>query len=105
MPRNEKVVHVSTVHLWNDSRIFGRMCLSLARHGHDVIVIAVAGSERVVDGVRIMPVASTGSRVSRLGGRVPRAAVTAWSMRAAVYHLHDPELIPLIPSFASGAPR
>ncbi|MBW0101555.1 glycosyltransferase family 4 protein [Pseudonocardia sp. KRD291] len=91
------VVHVSTVHFWDDSRIFRRMCLSLARHGYDVVLLAVADAETTVGDVRVVPVGSGRGRLARLLVDVPRVAVRAWSMRAALYHLHDPELIPLVP--------
>lgn len=93
----ELIVHLSTVHAWNDSRVFSRMCRSLAANGHRVTLVAVSDVARVVDGVRIVPVGSARSRLGRLAGNLPRIAATAWRMRAAVYHLHDPELIPLIP--------
>jgi len=91
------VVHVSTVHHWDDSRIFRRMCLSLARHGYDVVLLAVAEREQSVDGVRIVPVPAARNRLARLLLTLPRVARQALGMRADVYQLHDPELIPLIP--------
>jgi glycosyltransferase involved in cell wall biosynthesis len=91
------VVHVSTVHPWDDSRIFRRMCQSLARHGHDVVLLAVAEAEQTVGGVRVVPVGQVRSRLARLLVTLPSAAYRAWSLRGDVYHLHDPELIPLIP--------
>lgn len=91
------VVHVSTVHHWDDSRIFRRMCLSLARHGHDVVLLANAEREREEGGVRVVPVAAARSRAGRVLVTLPRVAAAAWSMRAVIYHLHDPELIPMIP--------
>jgi glycosyltransferase involved in cell wall biosynthesis len=100
MRKNEPVVvHVSTVHAWDDSRIFRRMCLSLARHGHDVVLLAVADAEQEVGDVRIVPVSAARGRLSRVFVNLPRVAARGWSMRAAIYHLHDPELIPLIPIF------
>ena len=98
MSRNRPiVVHLSTVHRWDDSRVFRKMCLSLARNGYHVTLLAVADTERVVGGVRILPVARARSRLGRVLVRLPRGVAKAWSMRAAVYHLHDPELIPFIP--------
>ncbi len=96
-PRDELIMHVSTVHAWDDSRIFSRMCRSLAAHGHRVELLAVSDAERTVDGVRIVPVPRAGSRLGRVAGNLPRVAAMAWRSRAAIYHLHDPELIPLIP--------
>jgi glycosyltransferase involved in cell wall biosynthesis len=91
------IVHLSTVHHWDDSRIFRRMCLSLARNGHHVVLLAVSDGEQEIAGVHVLPVSFTRSRLARVFVNLPRAAYRAWSMCAAVYHLHDPELIPLIP--------
>lgn len=97
MHSNDLIVHVSTAHHWNDSRIFSRMCRSLAAHGHEVVLLARAEVDREVDGVRVVPVPTARSRLGRMAGSIPRVAAKAWSLRGAVYHLHDPELIPLIP--------
>ncbi|MEK6441745.1 glycosyltransferase family 4 protein [Pseudonocardia sp. T1-2H] len=98
------VVHVSSVHAWDDSRIFRRMCLSLARNGYDVTLVAVADTERTVEGVQIVPVERASGRLARLLA-VPRVARRARSMRARLYHLHDPELIPMIPVLRRGGAR
>ena len=92
-----RVVHITTVHEWHDSRVFSRECRSLAQHGHEVVLLAVADREREVDGVRIVPVAQPRRRLGRIAGSIPRVASAALAQRAALYHLHDPELIPLIP--------
>ena len=91
------IVHMSTVHHWDDSRIFRRMCLSLARNGHHVVLLAISDNEQEIGGVHVLPVSHARSRLARVFVNLPRAAYQAWSIRAAVYHLHDPELIPLIP--------
>jgi glycosyltransferase involved in cell wall biosynthesis len=104
MPHHPTVVHVSTVHAWDDSRIFRKMCVSLSRHGHDVVLMAVADAEHRVEDVSVVPVSSSRSRAARVLGTLPRTAARGLSMRADLYHLHDPELIPLIPVFRlSGA--
>jgi glycosyltransferase involved in cell wall biosynthesis len=89
---------VSTVHPWDDNRIFGRECRSLARHGYAVTLIARTDHARLMDGVNVLPApGQAGSRWSRMLLGVPRATWLAWRCRADVYHLHDPELIPAIP--------
>jgi glycosyltransferase involved in cell wall biosynthesis len=91
------VVHLSTVHPWTDNRVFRRQCRSLSRRGYDVTLIAVADRPQTNDGVRIVPAPRTPSRLTRMSIGVARALLLALQRRAAVYHLHDPELIPLIP--------
>jgi glycosyltransferase involved in cell wall biosynthesis len=97
MHSNGRIVHVSTAHHWNDSRIFSRMCRSLAADGYEVVLLARAEAEQEADGVRVVPVPAAHSRLGRMAGSIPRVAAKAYSLRGAVYHLHDPELIPLIP--------
>jgi glycosyltransferase involved in cell wall biosynthesis len=97
-PGQRTVIHVSTVHPWDDNRIFGRECRSLARHGYSVTLIARTDQARHVDGVNVLPApGQSGSRWSRILLGVPLAVRLAWRCRADVYHLHDPELIPAIP--------
>jgi glycosyltransferase involved in cell wall biosynthesis len=92
-----KVVHVSTVHPWSDNRVFRRECRSLARSGYDVTLIAVADRPHRCDGVQVIPVSRTGGRLHRMTAGALRAFRLAWNAKADIYHLHDPELIPLMP--------
>lgn len=94
--RRARIVHVSTVHRWDDIRIFRRQCRSLARHGYEVNLIAVGEERRYEDGVTVIPLPGV-PRVRRLLTAVPRGLWLCWRHRADLYHLHDPELIPLIP--------
>lgn len=95
------VVHITTVHPSFDQRIFHRECWSLARAGYDTHLLAqLDAPERLVDGVHVHSVGPAARQTLRLGlqrraARIRAAAATARSLRAAVYHLHDPELIPL----------
>lgn len=92
-----RIVHLSSVHPWNDARIFHRMCLTLAQHGHDVHWV-MPGEEGAVPaappGVTVHPVPlprNRGERMLRTSCQVVRAAR---ALRADLYHFHDPELIP-----------
>jgi glycosyltransferase involved in cell wall biosynthesis len=92
-----KVVHLSTAHPWTDNRVFRRECRSLARNGYDVTLIAVADKAQCSDGVHIIPAAPVRGRLHRMVGGVFHALRLAWHMKADIYHLHDPELIPIMP--------
>lgn len=87
--------HVTTAHRANDNRIFRKECVSLAEAGIDVRLVAVADESGVVDGVRLHALPRHGSRLARMA----LGPVDAWralrSIRPAVVHVHDPELIPL----------
>lgn len=96
-PSAIRVVHVSTVHRSQDVRVFGKQCRTLAAAGYDVTLFArVSDPEGYVeDGVRVVPVPQPASRVTRMTRTVWGLLPALRSQHAAVYHLHDPELIPL----------
>ncbi len=48
-----KVCHMSSVHSWNDIRIFLKECQSLASVGYEVYLV-VEGIDREVNGVHII---------------------------------------------------
>ena len=87
------ICHITTSHLPKDTRIFQRQCRGLVSRGYRVTLLATTPVEEEVDGVRILPL----PRVGRLGRKfiLPRlAASMALSLKADLYHFHDPELIP-----------
>ncbi len=96
-----RVCHISTVHTPFDQRIFHRECWSLARAGYEVhLLTQLDQPERIVDGVHVHALGAVRahSHALRLADRlriILRAATWARRLRADVYHLHDPELIPL----------
>ncbi len=94
------ICHITTSHLPKDSRIFQRQCRGLAASGYKVTLLATTPREEEVDGVRILPL----PRVGRLGRKfiLPRrAASQALTLKADLYHFHDPELIPWMSIMAS----
>ena len=97
MSRTAKVVHLSSVHSPADTRIAVKECGALADAGFEVILICPNVSQ-----------APLPERVTRLvrpsRGRLARATVTAWRVcvaalreKADAYHLHDPELLWIVP--------
>lgn len=90
------MVHVSIVHPATDVRIFTKQCQTLAEAGYAVTLYArTPEPEREVDGVRVVPVPEPRSRLARMTWGVARLLRPLLSERADVYHLHDPELVPL----------
>ena len=92
-----KVCHITSVHQRYDTRIFHKECTSLANAGYDVTLLVADGKkDEISNGVNIVSIdyAPT-SRYKRilLSGHIMFKA--ARQIDAEIYHLHDPELLPL----------
>jgi glycosyltransferase involved in cell wall biosynthesis len=99
MPSNAtaRVLHFSTVHRANDTRIFAKECVSLASAGFAVsqVTLASTATTATIDGV-------TCTTLPAPPGRLTRMTVGQWRMLrhvlttpADIYHFHDPELMPV----------
>lgn len=89
-----RVCHLTSAHNAYDTRIFYKECISLSKNGYDVHLVAPNSIEGVTSGVQVHSV----SRKST--SRISRAIITAFkvlkkglSIKAKVYHFHDPELV------------
>ena len=91
-----KVTHLSTVHSRYDTRIFAKMCSSLATHGHNVsLVVADNLGDEIKNGVSIIDVgAKSSGRFFRMTTSVKKVFEKAKELDSDIYHFHDPELIP-----------
>ena len=86
---------MSSVHDALDNRVFYREAQSLRKAGHDVTVIAIHKRSEIKNGVRIigLPNVSRWKRPILWKELVYRAV----SLKADVYHFHDPELLVVVP--------
>jgi glycosyltransferase involved in cell wall biosynthesis len=97
-----RICHFTSVHPWNDIRIFHKECVSLASMGHEVTLIAVGEKDDdfVFQGVRVVTVVNSftgrGSRALRFSRKVVSSAL---NVDADIYHFHDPELLPYAKRF------
>lgn len=91
-----RTVHLTSVHPRYDTRIFIKMCSSLAANGYDVTLVVADGlGDEVKNGVSIYDVgAKAGGRLMRMTKTVKRIFEKAKELDADIYHLHDPELMP-----------
>lgn len=72
------------------------MCASLASNGHKVFLVVADGKgEEVVNGVCILDVGASNGRVDRIRKAPGRVLSKALALDADIYHLHDPELLPI----------
>jgi glycosyltransferase involved in cell wall biosynthesis len=91
-----RVVHLSSVHPRNDTRIFFKMCKSLVLNGYNVSqVIADGNGDELKDGVSIIDVGGidAGGRLLRIIKTCARVFEKAKKLDGDIYHIHDPELI------------
>lgn len=97
LPDHAKIVHLTSAHPRSDTRILLKECASLAQHGHDVaLVVADGQGEETVNGVRIVDIGPKGtSRLKRMLKTTGRVFRKAMELDADLYHLHDPELLPV----------
>jgi glycosyltransferase involved in cell wall biosynthesis len=91
-----KIVHLTSAHPRNDTRIFIKQCRTLAAHGYDVtLVVADDQGDDVQDGVTIADVGRLPGRLKRIFTTTRRVRDKALALDADIYQLHDPELLPV----------
>jgi glycosyltransferase involved in cell wall biosynthesis len=91
-----KITHLTSVHPRYDTRIFLKECRSLAKAGYDVsLVVADGKGDETKDGVKIVDVGPSKGRVDRIRKAPGRVFAKVRELDSDVYHLHDPELIPI----------
>lgn len=102
----KKVMIFSSVHPYDDSRIFHKQAVSLAKAGYRVELHAIADfKEKMEQEVQIIGVKRASSRLQRLlkGWELYRRAKKSG---ADIFHFHDPELLPwgALLRFRTGCP-
>lgn len=92
-----KIAHLTSAHPRYDTRIFIKECTSLADANYHVsLVVADGGGNEIKNGVHFVDVgAKEGNRFTRMTKTVQKVYKKALELDADIYHLHDPELIPI----------
>ena len=91
----KKVCVVAPVHVWDDARVFHKESCTLADAGNQVTLIARIESPRTINAIEILPPAgSSGNRFTRFLS-LPLVGVQALRKNADIYHLHNPDTLPL----------
>ena len=94
--KNLKVCHLSSAHSRFDTRIFFKMCTSLANNGFETSLIVADGKGfEKCNGICIYDVGQSRGRIDRIMNAPKRLYQEARRLEADLYHLHDPELIPI----------
>ena len=90
------IVHLTSVHPRGDTRVFHKMCRTIAAEGHRVtLVVADGRGDETRDGVKILDVGRFRGRMARVLGAPTRVYKRALTLDADIYQLHDPELLPI----------
>lgn len=97
MPSQVDVVHITTAHASRyNQRIFLKECCTLAISGRRVALIVADGKgDETIDGVIIYDIGRAKNRLQRLNNALNLAYKKACELNADIYHLHDPELLPI----------
>jgi glycosyltransferase involved in cell wall biosynthesis len=91
-----KVCHLTSVHSATDERIFYKECVSLANAGYEVFIVAPNTKNYTNLGVNIIGVEpKRDGRLYRMFFLTKEVFRKGLEIDAEVYHLHDPELLPI----------
>jgi len=91
-----KVVHLTSAHDRFDTRIFVKECCSLSRAGYEVsLVVADGKGDEVCESVVIYDVGKQAGRMNRMIKTTKNVFDKAKKLDADLYHIHDPELLPI----------
>ena len=90
-----RVAHLTSVHHPFDPRIFHKQCKTLRDAGFDVHLVAQHTHSETVDGIALSALPEVSGRYARIALQAPLYR-RAYALQADVYHIHDPELIPLL---------
>lgn len=90
------IVHLTSAHPRNDIRVFKKECVSLARQGFNVSLLVADGNGRENrENIEIIDVGVPKSRIDRIRNAPKKIYREALELDADVFHLHDPELLPI----------
>ena len=91
------IIHLTSVHPRYDTRIFLKMCSSIAKQEEFKVdlVVADGNGDELKNSVNIVDVGKLEGRVNRIFKTTKRVLQKAIELDGDIYHLHDPELIPI----------
>lgn len=91
----KSICHISSVHPRYDIRIFRKELLSLSRFYNCHLLVCDSLPSEVHSGIAIHAHKPLKNRLFRILFSSLRLAITSLKVNADVYHIHDPELLPL----------
>lgn len=90
-----KIAHLTSAHPRSDTRIFVKQCSSLSKNYETYLVVADGKGNEIKDRVNILDVGKFNGRKNRMLNAPKAVFEKALTLEADIYHLHDPELIPI----------
>ncbi len=89
-----KVCHITTAHDSDDTRIFQKECVFLAKENDFDVFLIAPGESRKEKNVQVIGLGEKpSSRFKRMAFLTKKALKTAVDLDADIYHFHDPELL------------
>lgn len=88
-----EIVHLTSVHIPTDTRIFQKELKTLRSSGYHVTLIAPGSEDQVLDGITVRHIPVFKNRLKRFVLGPWNIYRMARKMNADIYHLHDPELV------------
>jgi glycosyltransferase involved in cell wall biosynthesis len=90
-----KITHLTSAHPRYDTRIFIKMCSSLAMNKNYEVSLIVADNkgDEVKNDVKIFDVGKKNGRLNRILKTTKNVYKKALKLNSDIYHIHDPELI------------
>ena len=93
---NYLICHLTTVHSADDVRIFYKECMSLSKKSNYHVVICAPGNIPIPSKIMHYKIKSRNSiRPIRILMSQITAAKLVFKIKADIWHLHDPELLPM----------
>lgn len=90
-----KVCILAPVHIYDDIRVFKKEAISLANAGFETVLYARIAAATEVEGVKVKPVRKYSNRFERIFLTMPTLFINALKEKAQVYHLHNPDTLPI----------
>ncbi|WP_289392802.1 glycosyltransferase family 4 protein [Acinetobacter baumannii] len=90
-----RVAHLTSAHPRFDTRIFVKQCCSLTQSYDTYLIVADGKGNEIKNHVNILDVGKFNGRRDRMLNAPNAVFKKALILDAEIYHLHDPELIPI----------
>ncbi|MBD2569386.1 glycosyltransferase family 4 protein [Anabaena lutea FACHB-196] len=91
-----RVCHLTSVHPYQDTRIYVKECSTLVGAGYETHLVANDAPNEVIEEIHLHSVPKIKqNRLLRMTKTVWHVYQQALAIQADIYHFHDPELIPL----------